>query len=69
MFKDDDEGSGDAQPLVLANVGGVFIVLAAGSGMAVVCAFIEMIIDVWLTSRRVKVPWTNIFYLITKFFK
>ncbi|CAH2241761.1 jg16325 [Pararge aegeria aegeria] len=54
---DDDEGSGDAQPLVLANVGGVFIVLAAGSGMAVICAFIEMMIDVWLTARRVKVPF------------
>ncbi|XP_023937960.2 glutamate receptor ionotropic, kainate 2-like [Bicyclus anynana] len=54
---DDDEGSGDAQPLVLANVGGVFIVLAAGSGMAVICAFVEMMFDVWLTARRVKVSF------------
>ncbi|XP_072932711.1 glutamate receptor ionotropic, kainate 3-like isoform X2 [Epargyreus clarus] len=54
---DDDTGSGDAQPLVLANVGGVFIVLAAGSGMAAICAFVEMIFDVWITSHRVKVPF------------
>ncbi|XP_034829301.1 glutamate receptor ionotropic, kainate 2-like [Maniola hyperantus] len=59
MCADDDEGSGDAQPLVLANVGGVFIVLAAGSGMAAMCAFIEMIFDVWLTSHRVKVPFKD----------
>ncbi|XP_045449718.1 glutamate receptor ionotropic, kainate 2-like [Melitaea cinxia] len=56
---DDDASSGDAQPLVLANVGGVFIVLAAGSGLAVVCAFIEMIVDVWMISHRVKVPFKD----------
>ncbi|XP_049872847.1 glutamate receptor ionotropic, kainate 2-like isoform X2 [Pectinophora gossypiella] len=54
---DDDAGSGDAQPLVLANVGGVFIVLAAGSGMAVLCAFLEMIFDVWMISRKEKVSF------------
>lgn len=51
MQKDDDEG-GEAQPLVLANVGGVFIVLFAGSGMALICAFCEMAFDVWITSRK-----------------
>ncbi|KAI8421749.1 hypothetical protein MSG28_009715 [Choristoneura fumiferana] len=45
FFKDDDDSSGEAQPLVLANVGGVFIVLAAGSGLAVFCAFLEMIVS------------------------
>ncbi|CAH2047181.1 unnamed protein product, partial [Iphiclides podalirius] len=54
---DDDASSGDAQPLVLANVGGVFIVLAAGSAMAVVCAFVEMIFDVWMISRKNKVSF------------
>ncbi|XP_050679068.1 glutamate receptor ionotropic, kainate 3-like isoform X2 [Leptidea sinapis] len=54
---DDDASSGDAQPLVLANVGGVFIVLVAGSGLAVICAFIEMIFDVWMISRKEKVPF------------
>ncbi|RVE50837.1 hypothetical protein evm_004586 [Chilo suppressalis] len=56
---DDDAGSGDAQPLVLANVGGVFIVLAAGSGLAVVCALLEMIVDVWLISRTQKVSFRD----------
>ncbi|XP_037969552.2 glutamate receptor ionotropic, kainate 3 isoform X1 [Plutella xylostella] len=51
---DDDTGSGEAQPLVLANVGGVFIVLAGGSGMAAICAVFEMLFDVWATSRREK---------------
>ncbi|KPJ04254.1 Glutamate receptor, ionotropic kainate 2 [Papilio xuthus] len=54
---DDDASSGDAQPLVLANVGGVFIVLVAGSALAVVCAFIEMIFDVWMISHTHKVPF------------
>ncbi|KAI5645987.1 ligand-gated ion channel domain-containing protein [Phthorimaea operculella] len=54
---DDDEGGGDAQPLVLANVGGVFIVLVAGSAMAVVSAFLEMMVDVWMISRKEKVPF------------
>ncbi|XP_026489807.2 glutamate receptor ionotropic, kainate 2-like [Vanessa tameamea] len=54
---DDDTSSGDAQPLVLANVGGVFIVLAAGSGLAIVCAFIEMTINVWMISHKVKVSF------------
>ncbi|KAL4716078.1 hypothetical protein ACJJTC_013855 [Scirpophaga incertulas] len=54
---DDDAGSGDAQPLVLANVGGVFIVLAAGSAMAVICAFCEMFIDVWAISRKQEVSF------------
>ncbi|XP_053605086.1 uncharacterized protein LOC128672163 [Plodia interpunctella] len=56
---DDDAGSGDAQPLVLANVGGVFIVLAAGSGLAVVCAFLEMTIDVWLISRKFEISFKD----------
>ncbi|CAG5028258.1 unnamed protein product [Parnassius apollo] len=56
---DDDASSGDAQPLVLANVGGVFIVLAAGSGLAVVCAFIEMIFDVWMISHKNKVSFRD----------
>ncbi|OWR43876.1 ionotropic glutamate receptor subunit ia, partial [Danaus plexippus plexippus] len=54
---DDDASSGDAQPLVLANVGGVFIVLAVGSGLAIVCAFFEMIVNVWFISRKAKVPF------------
>ncbi|XP_022115207.2 glutamate receptor ionotropic, kainate 2 [Pieris rapae] len=54
---DDDASSGDAQPLVLANVGGVFIVLVAGSALAVVCAFFEMTVDVWMISRREKVSF------------
>lgn len=54
---DDDASSGDAQPLVLANVGGVFIVLVAGSGLAVICAFVEMIINVWITSHKMKVSF------------
>ncbi|XP_013138195.1 PREDICTED: glutamate receptor ionotropic, kainate 2-like [Papilio polytes] len=54
---DDDASSGDAQPLVLANVGGVFIVLVAGSALAVVCAFIEMIFDVWMISHTHKVSF------------
>ncbi|XP_063534435.1 glutamate receptor ionotropic, kainate 2-like isoform X1 [Cydia strobilella] len=49
---DDDAGSAEAQPLVLANVGGVFIVLAAGSGLAVICAIFEMLVDIWLISHR-----------------
>ncbi|KAJ8723326.1 hypothetical protein PYW08_003238 [Mythimna loreyi] len=56
---DDDAGGGEAQPLVLANVGGVFIVLAAGSGMAVVCAFFEMVFDVWMISRKMKVSFRD----------
>ncbi|KPJ19820.1 Glutamate receptor, ionotropic kainate 2 [Papilio machaon] len=56
---DDDASSGDAQPLVLANVGGVFIVLVAGSALAVVCAFIEMIFDVWMISRTHKVSFKD----------
>ncbi|XP_068617321.1 glutamate receptor ionotropic, kainate 2-like [Battus philenor] len=56
---DDDASSGDAQPLVLANVGGVFIVLVAGSAMAVVCAFVEMIFDVWIISHRNKVSFKD----------
>ncbi|KAL0830572.1 hypothetical protein ABMA28_002724 [Loxostege sticticalis] len=56
---DDDAGSGDAQPLVLANVGGVFIVLAAGSAMAVVCAFMEMLVDVWTISHKQKVSFRD----------
>ncbi|XP_063826752.1 glutamate receptor ionotropic, kainate 2-like isoform X1 [Ostrinia nubilalis] len=54
---DDDAGSGDAQPLVLANVGGVFIVLLAGSAMAVICAFMEMLVDVWTISHTHKVSF------------
>ncbi|CAG9562718.1 unnamed protein product [Danaus chrysippus] len=54
---DDDASSGDAQPLVLANVGGVFIVLAVGSGLAIVCALFEMIVNVWFISRKEKVPF------------
>ncbi|XP_045498949.1 glutamate receptor ionotropic, kainate 2-like [Colias croceus] len=54
---DDDAGSGDAQPLVLANVGGVFIVLVAGSGLAVICAFFEMTVDVWMIARREKLSF------------
>ncbi|KAJ0183282.1 hypothetical protein K1T71_001258 [Dendrolimus kikuchii] len=54
---DDDTGGGDAQPLFLANVGGVFIVLAAGSGLAVICAFLEMTFDVWMISHRLKVSF------------
>ncbi|CAH0720015.1 unnamed protein product, partial [Brenthis ino] len=56
---DDDASSGDAQPLVLANVGGVFIVLAAGSGLAIICAFVEMIIDVWMISHKMKVSFID----------
>lgn len=55
FFQDDDDGGSEAQPLVLANVGGVFIVLLAGSAMAVVCAFFEMVFDVWMVSRKMKV--------------
>lgn len=54
-LQDDAEGGGEAQPLVLANVGGVFIVLVAGSAMAVICAFLEMIVDVWMISHKMKV--------------
>ncbi|XP_030025495.2 glutamate receptor ionotropic, kainate 3 isoform X3 [Manduca sexta] len=54
VCQDDDVGGGDAQPLVLANVGGVFIVLAAGCGLAVLCAFLEMLFDVWMISHRMK---------------
>ncbi|CAK1555309.1 unnamed protein product [Leptosia nina] len=54
---DDDASSAEAQPLVLANVGGVFIVLVAGSAMAVVCAFFEMMVDVWIIARREKVSF------------
>ncbi|KAH9630498.1 hypothetical protein HF086_000711 [Spodoptera exigua] len=54
---DDDAGGGEAQPLVLANVGGVFIVLAVGSCMAVICAFVEMAFDVWMISRKMKISF------------
>lgn len=40
---------------MLENVGGVFIVLIGGSALAVVCAFIEMILDVWTIARTEKV--------------
>ncbi|XP_013190560.2 glutamate receptor ionotropic, kainate 2-like [Amyelois transitella] len=56
---DDDAGSGDAQPLVLANVGGVFIVLVAGSALAIVCAFLEMMVDVWTISRKYQVTFKD----------
>ncbi|CAH0586967.1 unnamed protein product [Chrysodeixis includens] len=56
---DDDAGGGEAQPLVLANVGGVFIVLAAGSGLAVVCAFMEMLFDVWMISHKMKISFKD----------
>lgn len=56
---DDNAGSSDAQPLVLANVGGVFIVLAVGSSLAFVCACFEMLFDVWLISHRMKVPFKD----------
>ncbi|XP_075975529.1 glutamate receptor ionotropic, kainate 2-like [Anticarsia gemmatalis] len=56
---DDDAGGGEAQPLVLANVGGVFIVLAAGSGLAVLCAFVEMLFDVWMISHKLKISFRD----------
>nr|XP_037875496.1 glutamate receptor ionotropic, kainate 2 isoform X2 [Bombyx mori] len=57
--EDDDTAGGEAQPLVLANVGGVFIVLVVGSAMAAVCAFFEMLFDVWMICRRHKLPFLD----------
>ncbi|XP_059057484.1 glutamate receptor ionotropic, kainate 3-like isoform X2 [Achroia grisella] len=54
---DDDAGSAESQALVLANVGGVFILLAVGSVFAFICAIFEMIFDVWIISRKQKVSF------------
>lgn len=53
-WKDDDEG-GDAVPLTMANVIGVFYVLSVGVGFSCLYAVVAFFLDVLKISRKNKV--------------
>lgn len=57
-FQTKSEG-GDATPLDLKNVGGVFMVLFVGSILGLIGSFLEMAFHVWRDSKARNIPFKD----------
>ncbi|XP_050428924.1 glutamate receptor ionotropic, kainate 2-like [Adelges cooleyi] len=64
--QDDDKGN-EASELSMKNVGGVFIVLCSGVGVAAILAGLEMFWMLWKTSSKEKISFKNEFKEELKF--